>query len=86
MKTTRVASPVSVPIHLNQLTVVLQVWQPYCCVTNPKIVTVQQHGSVLTLLHSERPKLYAILASLSAVGLTIKTVAKVKGLHKLSLL
>ena len=32
----------------------------------------QQPKNTLTLLHSERPKLYTILAFLSAIGLTVK--------------
>ena len=31
-------------------------------------------GSTLTLLHTERPKLYTILAFLSAIGLTINAM------------
>ena len=34
---------------------------------------------VLTLLHSERPKLYTILAFLSAIGLNIRKIPNDKG-------
>ena len=40
--------------------------------TTRQSVVYKDHAARLTLLHSERPKLYTILAFLSAIGLKIK--------------
>ena len=38
-------------------------------------VTTLDHTADLTLLHSEMPKLYGVLAVLSAIGLTARVLA-----------
>ena len=43
------------------------------------IYDVLSYNTVLTLLHSERPKLYAILAFLSAIGLKTRVLCRVGG-------
>ena len=42
-----------------------------------KIVLHESRALFLTLLHSERPKLYGVLTVLSAIGLTIFLLADV---------
>ena len=46
-----------------------------------KVISTVQDGNSLTLLHSERPKLYAILAFLSAIGLYLSCSPRSGKLH-----
>ena len=60
-------------LYLRQMSNFVLIQTPvYVFYTSNRMVTIHYHNSLfysLTLLHSERPKLYTILACLSAIGL-----------------
>ena len=58
------------PLSVDHEIILFRFVYPYLCLLRTKLTTLTLLEQIkLTLLHSERPKLYAILAFLSAIGL-----------------